>query len=398
MIPYYSPNFSFLDLLRTICCKNADRKLRVYFQQITGKKYVLFTSSCRSALYLAYQSIGKKGVVHTSPLTCKVALLPVTASGNKIYFHDVKETDWTLDPESIPPAISKESVAIQAIHLGGFLCDMPALRKISDDHNLILIEDCAQGFSSSYNGVPAGTMGDIACFTLCKNVFGIGGGVLVTNNLGWYHQAKQLQGAFPRESLTKVAYRLFGALLGTSRTNSGDDMLYGILTKIKKKYAHNKQNNNDDILDKELRKPSVFYSKSFAARIRKIENLNIKRKVTAEQIISHLSLHGYRFQMNMMSRSGYTKLFSIHRSVQSANSIRALSNAGIEAMHLEHKFKRYYQSPLIPNQDVSDNTMRMMFPVYHSIHDNLVSWPLFESMGEKELKTMERDAINVATR
>ena len=90
MIPYYSPHFSVADLLKTIFCKNAEDKLCNYFKKLTGKKYVLITSSCRSALYLAYQSIEKKGIVHTSPLTCKVSLLPIIASGNQIYFNDIK--------------------------------------------------------------------------------------------------------------------------------------------------------------------------------------------------------------------------------------------------------------------------------------------------------------------
>ena len=73
MIPYFNSQFGFSDLLKTLLCRKPEEKLTRIFQKVSGKRYILFTASCRAALYLAYKAIDEKGVVHTSPLTCKVA-------------------------------------------------------------------------------------------------------------------------------------------------------------------------------------------------------------------------------------------------------------------------------------------------------------------------------------
>ncbi len=394
MIKYYSANFGVLDLVNSLLCTQSERKVERYFQQLTGKKYVLLTSSCRSALFLAYQSIGIKGVVHTTPLTCNVAIKPITASGNVAKFHDVNVHDWTIDPDSIPSSVTPESVAVQAIHLGGFLCDMPALRKICSYHNLVLIEDCAQGFCSIQNGVPAGVYGDIACFTLCKNAFGLGGGILATDNLQWYNRAKEIQCTFPNESSLKVINRVVETLLDSLRLGAVTDNIILLLAHARKSYSQSKFQGEAGVVNKELRKPCKLYSKAFAARINKIEALNKKRRIVAKQMMDLLSTHGYRFQSNENSVSSYTKLFCTHDGIYSPKSIKSLNKEGIEAKHLEHKFGVYYQPRLLDLQPLRSSEPDL-FPVYDFVHDKLVGLPLFESMSSKEMRKIESKAEKI---
>lgn len=60
MIPYFNPQFDFCDLFKTLLCRKPEEKLTRIFQKASGKRYILFTASCRSALYLAYRAIGKE--------------------------------------------------------------------------------------------------------------------------------------------------------------------------------------------------------------------------------------------------------------------------------------------------------------------------------------------------
>ncbi len=381
MIPYYSPNYHITDFFKSITCNCAEQKLYDYFYGLTGKKYSLITSSCRSALFLAYMAIGKKGIVHTSPLTCKVALMPIIASGNRICFHDVKTDDWTIDPDTIPPAVTKESTAIQAIHLGGFPCDMYSLRKIADEHGLILVEDCAQGFSASFMGVSTGTLGDISCFTLCKNVFGIGGGVLATNNLHYYEMAKTIQRSFPSESILKVCNRVITALISSSRNDEKPDRLYMSAKKVRKSYTGKAYSTDEAIFLKELRQPPSLYVRSFACRISQIERLNELRKSKAAQIIARLSALGCVFQNNPQSISSYTKLFTFHKCVILRQTIENLNLAGLEAMHLEHKTDVFYQDRLTEAEFIRERN-GVCLNTYNRLHDYLVSLPLYERMNE----------------
>jgi dTDP-4-amino-4,6-dideoxygalactose transaminase len=62
--------------------------------------------------------------------------------------------------------ITPKTKAIIAVHLTGNPCNMDALRTVADNHNLILIEDCAQAWGAHYRGKPVGITGHFACFSL----------------------------------------------------------------------------------------------------------------------------------------------------------------------------------------------------------------------------------------
>ncbi|MFM6155949.1 MAG: DegT/DnrJ/EryC1/StrS family aminotransferase, partial [Sphaerospermopsis kisseleviana] len=61
---------------------------------------------------------------------------------------------------------------------------MDTLQQITTKHQLLLIEDAAQGLMSSYKGKPLGSFGDLACFSFheTKNIIAGEGGALIINN------------------------------------------------------------------------------------------------------------------------------------------------------------------------------------------------------------------------
>ncbi|GAF90751.1 unnamed protein product, partial [marine sediment metagenome] len=59
--------------------------------------------------------------------------------------------------------------AVMAVHLYGLPCDMDSLVRICEEHKLLLIEDCAEGFGTYYRGQHVGTFGDIATFSFFGN-------------------------------------------------------------------------------------------------------------------------------------------------------------------------------------------------------------------------------------
>jgi len=94
-------------------------------------------------------------------------------------------TDHLIDPASVKAAITPKTRAIMPVQLNGRTSDMDALQKIADEHNLLIIEDAAQGLGSKYKGQCAGTFGAAGTFSFYPakvlGCFG-DGGAIVTND------------------------------------------------------------------------------------------------------------------------------------------------------------------------------------------------------------------------
>ncbi len=108
----------------------------------------------------------------------------VSRTGATPVFVDVKAEDYNIDPEQIRVNITAKTKAIIPVHLFGMPVAMESILKIAKEHNLAVVEDCAQAMGSTYDGQPVGTFGDTGCFSFfpTKNLGAFGdGGLVVTN-------------------------------------------------------------------------------------------------------------------------------------------------------------------------------------------------------------------------
>ncbi|MBP6506219.1 MAG: DegT/DnrJ/EryC1/StrS family aminotransferase, partial [Opitutaceae bacterium] len=80
-------------------------------------------------------------------------------------------------------AITPKTRAIMAVHLAGNACDMTALLAIAREHQLVVIEDCAQSWGARHQGTPVGLMGDFGCYSFndFKHIACGDGGIVGTN-------------------------------------------------------------------------------------------------------------------------------------------------------------------------------------------------------------------------
>ncbi|MGI9187039.1 MAG: DegT/DnrJ/EryC1/StrS family aminotransferase [Gaiellales bacterium] len=110
----------------------------------------------------------------------------IAAVGATPVFADIDAATYQLDPASVEAAITERTKAIMAVHLFGHPAPMKELRAIADAKGLLLIEDAAQAYGASLDGVRCGAIGDIATFSFfpTKNLGGFGDGGLVTTNDG----------------------------------------------------------------------------------------------------------------------------------------------------------------------------------------------------------------------
>ncbi|PZR77584.1 MAG: erythromycin biosynthesis sensory transduction protein eryC1 [Chthoniobacterales bacterium] len=129
--------------------------------------------------------IGPGDEVITVPSTFMATAEAITYAGATPVFVDVDEQTYTMDPAALAGAVSKRTKAIVPVHLFGQMAEMDAILKFAKQHRLVVIEDAAQAHGAEYKSHPAGSMGQVGCFSFYpgKNLGALGeAGAVVTNN------------------------------------------------------------------------------------------------------------------------------------------------------------------------------------------------------------------------
>lgn len=158
-----------------------EKNIRLFLKE----GYVTLTASGHDSILLALQSLNLKSKDEVIlPVNAYPTVFPVVLSGAKPVFCDV-DINGQLNPESLKNKITKNTKAVIFVYLYGLIEEIEKIKKIIEDRNIFLIEDCAQSFGSLYNGKLVGTFGDISCFSFypTKNLYTFGdGGAIYTRH------------------------------------------------------------------------------------------------------------------------------------------------------------------------------------------------------------------------
>ncbi|MBR3628911.1 MAG: DegT/DnrJ/EryC1/StrS family aminotransferase, partial [Oscillospiraceae bacterium] len=130
-----------------------------------GCDHIWLFANGHVAMEVALQALNMKGEVITTPYTHISTTNAIVRNGLTPVFVDVKEDNYTINPELIEAAITEKTVAIVATHVYGFMCDVAAIEKIAKKHNLKVVYDAAHAFGVTLNGVSAANYGDAAMFS-----------------------------------------------------------------------------------------------------------------------------------------------------------------------------------------------------------------------------------------
>ena len=119
------------------------------------------------ALYLGLRAlgIGSGDQLITTPMSWVATLNAILMTGATPIFVDVGE-DQNINPTLVESAITQNTRGILAVHFTGRLCDMTAHSQIAKEHILVIIEDAAQALGAKRKNYKAGSLGDIAAFSL----------------------------------------------------------------------------------------------------------------------------------------------------------------------------------------------------------------------------------------
>lgn len=163
-----------------------DETFEKSFAEYCCAKYSVGVGNGLDALMLALKALGiKDGDEVIVPSNTYIATaLAVTYVGAMPVFVEPDIRTFNINPNLIEAAITKKTKAIMPVHLYGQACDMDSVISVAKQHNLYVVEDCAQAHGATYKGKRVGSFGDVAGFSFYpgKNLGALGdAGAIVTN-------------------------------------------------------------------------------------------------------------------------------------------------------------------------------------------------------------------------
>ena len=160
------------------------KKDNEWLEKKTGTTKALLTTSCTHALELAALLCDlKEGDEVIMPAYTFVSTADAfVLRGAKIVFVDIRPDTMNIDENKIEEAITDRTKVIAPVHYAGVSCEMDKIMDIAKRHNLMVVEDAAQGIMSEYKGKALGTFGDFGALSFheTKNYsMGEGGALLI---------------------------------------------------------------------------------------------------------------------------------------------------------------------------------------------------------------------------
>jgi dTDP-4-amino-4,6-dideoxygalactose transaminase len=165
-----------------------------WLENNTHCKKALLTHSCTGALEMAailadFQP-GDEVILpsYTFVSTANAFVL----RGAVPVFVDIRPDTMNIDEKLIEAAITPRTKAIAPVHYAGVGCEMDAIMQIAKKHNLLVIEDAAQGIMSTYKGQPLGAIGHLGAYSFheTKNIISGEGGALLVNDDAYVDRAE----------------------------------------------------------------------------------------------------------------------------------------------------------------------------------------------------------------
>lgn len=146
---------------------NMNTRLERSFAGKFNKNFAITFNSGTTTLHAALWSMGVRygDEVLVTPLTvisCMNAILYCNAIP---VFVDIDPETFLMDPTDLENKITNKTKAIMAVHLYGEVCDMTSIMRIAKDHNLMVLEDCAQCYLGTHKGKIGGTIGDVGSWS-----------------------------------------------------------------------------------------------------------------------------------------------------------------------------------------------------------------------------------------
>jgi len=197
------------------------KKCHAWLEEKTGAKKALLTHSCTAALEMAaiLADIQPGDEIIMPSYTFASTANAFVMRGGVPIFIDIRVDTLNIDESLIEAAITTRTKAIVPVHYAGVPCEMDVIMAIAMKHNLLVIEDAAQGLMSTYKGRVLGSIGHLGCYSFheTKNIISGEGGALIINNERFVERAEIIRekgtdrSQFFRGQIDKYSWRDVGS-------------------------------------------------------------------------------------------------------------------------------------------------------------------------------------------
>jgi len=199
--PFAGKEFDYMKVAvenKKICGDGAfTKKCDSWMEERFGAKKVLLTTSGSTALDMAALLCGLKpgDEVILPSFTFSSTANSFVLAGATLVFVDIRPDTMNIDETKIEAAITDKTRVICPVHYAGVACEMDTIMDIARKHNLLVVEDAAQGVMSTYKGKALGTIGDFGCYSFheTKNYSMGEGGAILINNSDYIEKAEILR-------------------------------------------------------------------------------------------------------------------------------------------------------------------------------------------------------------
>jgi dTDP-4-amino-4,6-dideoxygalactose transaminase len=154
-----------------------------------GDVQAIAVNSATAALHLGLEAlgVGPGDEVIVPTLTFTATAEVIRYLGATPVFVDMDPSTFCVDAETVADAVSDKTKVLMPVHFAGRACDMTALRRIADAHDLRILDDAAHALPTRHRGELIGAQGagsDVTAFSFYANkTMTTGeGGMLVTGN------------------------------------------------------------------------------------------------------------------------------------------------------------------------------------------------------------------------
>ena len=160
------------------------KKCNAWIEEKTGVSKALLVTSGSTALDMAaiLTDVGPGDEVILPSYTFVSTANAFVLRGAELVFVDIRPDTQNIDEKLIEDAITEKTKVIAPVHYAGVGCEMDTIMDIAKRHDLIVVEDTAQGVNAFYKGRALGSMGDYGCYSFheTKNYsMGEGGALLI---------------------------------------------------------------------------------------------------------------------------------------------------------------------------------------------------------------------------
>ena len=220
-----------------------------------GAKKAMLTTSGSSALDMAALLCNLKpgDEVILPSFTFSSTANSFVLAGAELVFVDIRPDTMNIDETKIERAITDKTKVIVPVHYAGVACEMDSIMDIAKRHNLMVVEDAAQGVMSTYKGRALGTIGDFGCYSFheTKNYSMGEGGAILINNEKYIEKAEIL-----REKGTNRSQFFRGQVAKYNWVDFGDSYLQSDLNAA---YLWAQLEVADDINNNRLKTWNMYY-------------------------------------------------------------------------------------------------------------------------------------------